>query len=397
MIHKITIENYFSIAEEQTVDFGIAANVPDLSCFVPSRANHEKRLPTIIGFFGANASGKSTVLRSVVSILSFVSDSFFLKPDGIIPYFVSYASGDWLEKPTKISIEFDCPLPEGNQEYLFKYQLTVLPGKYGSARSVGMESLFYKPHGKWKNLFERDGQKFRFGKEFGISDNDQRVEFIRPNASLVNALAQFNHRESQLFLQYVLSTQKNITTFGIVSDHTDKVVDFYKSNPELLENLRGEIRRVDIGVESVDIVEGKDGSFLAFQHNGLTLPLILDDESNGTQQFIRIFPKIKNALDTGSLAIIDELDSVLHPSLINEIFSWFNDPYRNANKAQLLFSAHNPALLDALQKEQVFLTEKKSPEATRVYGAKDIKGLRREPSLSKKYLSGELGAIPVIG
>ena len=96
-------------------------------------------------------------------------------------------------------------------------------------------------------------------------------------------------------------------------------------------------------------------------------------------------------------AVIDELDTDIHPLLVPELFRWFYDKERNKHGAQLLFTAHNPAILNDLEKEQVFFTEKPSGQPTRIYGAREIKGLRREPSLMKKYLSGELGAVPHIG
>jgi hypothetical protein len=79
------------------------------------------------------------------------------------------------------------------------------------------------------------------------------------------------------------------------------------------------------------------------------------------------------------------------------LFRWFEDSARNPKVAQLLFTAHNPALLDDLEKEQAYFSEKSYGKSTQVYGAKDIKGLRREPSLMKKYLLGELGSVPNIG
>ena len=92
-----------------------------------------------------------------------------------------------------------------------------------------------------------------------------------------------------------------------------------------------------------------------------------------------------------------EIDSDSHPFLLPELFRWFNDPLRNKHGAQLFFTAHNPSLLDDLEKEQVFFTEKPYGKSSVVYGARDIEGLRREPSLMKKYLSGALGAVPHIG
>jgi AAA15 family ATPase/GTPase len=117
----------------------------------------------------------------------------------------------------------------------------------------------------------------------------------------------------------------------------------------------------------------------------------------GTRRFIEIFPHLKYVLDFGGLAVIDALDTDIHPLLIPELFRWFYDHQRNPHGAQLLFTAHNPAILDELEKEQVFFSEKPAGKPTRIYGAADIKGLRREPSLMKKYLSGELGAVPHIG
>jgi hypothetical protein len=70
---------------------------------------------------------------------------------------------------------------------------------------------------------------------------------------------------------------------------------------------------------------------------------------------------------------------------------------RNPYGAQLFFTAHNPALLDVLEKKQIFFIEKPCGKSTYVYGARNIKGLRREPSLMKKYIAGELGAVPHFG
>ena len=58
------------------------------------------------------------------------------------------------------------------------------------------------------------------------------------------------------------------------------------------------------------------------------------------------------------MAVIDELDTDIHPLLIPELFRWFYDTERNPKGAQLLFTAHNPAILDELEKEQVLFFRK---------------------------------------
>jgi len=164
-----------------------------------------------------------------------------------------------------------------------------------------------------------------------------------------------------------------------------------------LARLNKELRRLDIGLESMVVEQSDQGLFAKLYHVGLDDFIFLAEESSGTQRFIEIFPRLHYVLETGSIAIIDEIDTDLHPLLLPELFRWFGDPERNPRGAQLFFTAHNPGLLEDLEKEQVFLTEKPSGQATRVYGARDIQGLRREPNLMRKYLAGELGAVPRIG
>src|SRR6185437_6723469 len=109
MIYKIIIENFFSIADAEELTFEVPDNAPDLLCFRTSRSNDDIRLPTVIGFFGPNASGKSTILRAAVSAIMFALHSFDWI-DQINLLFQSYRRKDWWDKPTKITIEFDSQL-----------------------------------------------------------------------------------------------------------------------------------------------------------------------------------------------------------------------------------------------------------------------------------------------
>ena len=50
MIHKITIENFFSIADIQELIFEVPRNAPDLACFKSSRSKEDVRLPTVVDY-----------------------------------------------------------------------------------------------------------------------------------------------------------------------------------------------------------------------------------------------------------------------------------------------------------------------------------------------------------
>jgi uncharacterized protein len=395
MIHSIEIENFFSVADRQKMDFRVPGNAPDLGCFRDSRAVPSQRLPLIIGIYGPNASGKSTVLRAITATAWFIQHSFSLPPGEAIPLFNPHAHNNWWSRASRIIIESDGWL--GDTAAVFRYELHIAhePNKYGS--EINYELMSYAPKGKFRRIFERHQQKFTFGKEFDISNGDSRIQSIRPNASVISTLAQLNHKLSSNFILSLQRLQTNIVGLGKGNGGLNNALSYYAQRPEYLQRLNRELSRLDLGLEEMKIHPGNTGPIATFKHFGLDCDIVLAQESAGTRRFIEVFPFLHFVLDTGGVAVIDELDSDVHPLVIPELFRWFYDKQRNPKSAQLLFTAHNPAILDELEKEQVFFSEKPNGKPTRIYGARDIKGLRREPSLMKKYLSGELGAVPHIG
>ena len=136
---------------------------------------------------------------------------------------------------------------------------------------------------------------------------------------------------------------------------------------------------------------------MIFEHQGLDVPVVLEAESAGARNMARMFPLINYVLETGGLAIMDSLDSDFHTELVLEILSWFRRKETNPNNAQLICSLHNPAILDDLEKEEVYIVEKDRGGVTRAYGLRDVQGLRRGGSLQKQYRGGSLGGLPTFG
>lgn len=395
MIHKLGIENFYSIADAQELTFRVPQNAPDLPCFKKSNSDSSFRLPSVIGFFGANASGKTNVIRAIISAVVFACNSFDSKAFELSALFQPYRQQEWWHKPSKISIEFEGRLNENMPLEIFRYELHIghQAEKLFNDRFVEYEMLSYSPKGKSRRLFERHEQIFKFGKEFNIQDHsDPRIASIRSNASVLSTLAKFNHK-----LATDLVAQLQLIQGSIAPNDMNQILSIYENDKECFEELNRELRRLGIGLESMSIEPSSQGLFATFQHARLDQPILFNDESTGTQRFIENFWRLFIALKKGGVVVIDELDIHLHPLLLPEIFRWFYHPDRNPHGAQLIFTAHNAALLNELEKEQVYFAEKTIGHASHVYGARDIKGLRREPSLLKKYLSGELGAVPHIG
>ena len=120
-----------------------------------------------------------------------------------------------------------------------------------------------------------------------------------------------------------------------------------------------------------------------------------EDESGGTRRLLMILNPIFNALDHGTLVLIDELDAGLHTQVAEAIFAMFADPEWNPKGAQLVATTHDTNLLQtsALRRDQIWFTEKDAEGASQVYPLTDFRTRKRD-DLENAYLEGRYGAVP---
>ncbi|MFZ1414856.1 MAG: ATP-binding protein [Defluviicoccus sp.] len=395
MIHRIEIENFGSIREAQILDLALPATTPVMDRFVPSPGAPNFRLPTVVAFFGPNAAGKSTVLRAVASTIEFVAHSFQWAPDAPIPGFQPFRSADWANRPTRITIDFDAEWL-GGKANVFRYHLALGHGERGAERVLA-EQLSVRQGRRFRALFRRDEQRLRCAAELHLPPSDSRLKAVRANASVVSAMAQLNHDWFRIVWRNIAPTPNNIA--GHQTDIPDMTlaIQYLYTDRRSFDALRLNISRIDLGIKDIVIEKTNAGLVAYFIHEGLERPVFLFEESNGTQSFVTMFPLLWFTLSTGRPALIDEFDVDLHPLLVPEILNWFQDPEINPRKSQLFLAAHNASIMDSLEKEEIFLVEKSRDGASSITALRDIKGVRREPSLQRKYLGGAFGAIPNIG
>jgi hypothetical protein len=221
---------------------------------------------------------------------------------------------------------------------------------------------------------------------------------LRKNASLTSTIAQIvGDSPVSVFLAWAMLIPSNLLHQKLEL-HEAAMVQYYAAHPEILQHLNQVINRVDLGLHSVSLSPLPSGPLgVFFAHKGLDFPLVFQSQSEGTKSFVKEFPLIKEALIMGGVAVIDELDSTIHPILLPEILRWFYDKETNPHDAQLWISGQSASLLEELRKEEIFFTEKDEKGRTRVYGLKSIEGVRRVDNFYQKYLGGVYGAVPRIG
>ena len=371
------------------------------------------RLPTVVAFVGPNASGKSTVLRAITSCIWFALSSSDLDADEVIPAFQCHLAEDWLHAPIRISIDFDAlwvaDLAADNaalgsmdrqRAALFRYELDLQPDRHsGQASTVLREALSYRPKGRFRRIFEFvKGQKPYLGSEMKMSPGDARLQAVKHNGSFISTLAKLNHPLMQIVNQDLRQIYSNAWKSSRVPFDIDGITKYYRDNPTVIEELRRELRRIDVGIRNVQLQESPGiQPYFVFEHASLAQPLTLDQQSAGTRHFLVVFPTIYYILQTGRIGVFDDFDADFHPDLAAELLDWFRSDARNRHDAQIFLTLHNVAVLEGLEKEEVFLVQKSAAGATTLYGAQDIIRLRRDVSLERKYRSGVLGALPKIG
>jgi uncharacterized protein len=303
------------------------------------------------------------------------------------------------------AVNFSEPAEQWNDFCRYAYEVSFRSEASSSGlirrpRTVISESArqWPGPSGKSVRVFERNERgEVAASKTFGLNGYQKVVDKVRSNASVISTLVQFDHKPSLLMRDLARRVLSNILIEKV--ELTDDVVlrTAYAPNQPLLEALNRDIERIDLGIRAMRIVPGTQGPLAQFDHYGLSDPVPMHLESHGTRQFIRIFPTIAQALAIGGVAVIDEFDQSIHPSILPEIIRWFHDPVRNPHDAQLWVTCQAASLLEDLQKEEVFFCEKSHEGRTRIYGLRDVQAVRRTDDFYKRYLGGVYGAVPNVG
>ncbi len=394
MLRKLTVENFFSIREAQTLDLTIARNAPDPDGrFATPIEGPGARFPKVVALFGANASGKTTVLRAVNFLVQFIRNSVDWEPNSPLPY-LSFQTRDWIGAPAKFRVELDAQVLEHAGRVLYVYELELAP----DGKSVLMESLKYYPEGRQRWLFRRDASGITAGKDFNLPNNDPVRTKIRENASVISVLAKFNHDFSLALFHNLSGVYCNVAMLGEpLKAREGDITKWYAQTDDALKALNKEIRRFDLGIEEVVLTPTVNGVRPQFLHAGLEGLLAYEFESQGTTRFYNIFPYLYHVLSSGGLAVMDEFDNDIHALLMPELINLFQSRETNPNDAQILMSCHNPSVLECLSKEEIYFTEKDSLGGTEIYGLKDVQDVRRDANLYAKYLAGVFGSVPRIG
>jgi predicted ATP-binding protein involved in virulence len=140
---------------------------------------------------------------------------------------------------------------------------------------------------------------------------------------------------------------------------------------------------IDILRRPVNSCKGENETILPFEQ-----------ESSGTQKMILMLPTLVKALQNGTIFIIDDIETHLHPAIVKFIITMFDDPEYNRKNAKLIFTSHNVNIFDYLNKENIVIIRKNDGESFLVPLKNDTE--YSKGNIKNEFVRGVYGSFPNI-
>lgn len=403
MIAEIKFKNLLSFRDETIFSFE-ADNSKDMDSYHVVEIVPGVRLLKLAVIYGANASGKSNFIAVCDFIIDFLTRVPHTKKDetGIVPFLLDDESN---HETSDFNISFYV-VRENQQPVKFIYSLSL------TQSHIEKESLAYYPSQQPAMIFERSMKHgvsdIKFGTKVKLSPAAREEISLKclPNMSVFAAYMQVNVSVPEI--EDVLAFFRTrmmpaVTPFTLFDSYAKR----YMKNSDSGEYVLRYLQEADFNINNIitredDASRGAGGDFI-FQHKvrnrqGVNAFYEFPGayESRGTIRTMGIAWCVREVIENNGFLSIDEIESSLHPKLIEYIIERF---LKESNYAQMLLTTHYDGLLaeeDLLRKDNVWFTEKHDDGATTLYPLTDFKGLNRISSLQKAYKFGKFGAVPNI-
>jgi energy-coupling factor transporter ATP-binding protein EcfA2 len=372
-----------------------------------------ERVLTVAGIYGPNASGKSNVLDALAWLSMAVATSLRGWEEHVPRDVHRFGKGP--VSPT----EFDLDVVADGVR--FAYRLEV------DDSTVLFETLDSYPEGRRRSLFTRRKNEIDFRR--GLDGTRGIRDLLTPTTLALSAGrrvgdAAFKSVGRAVARMRVLGLPRRRVRGASGVHPFDPTIRLLSGGdePDQLQLLLGVpedrpadtdasgvldlLRFADPGIDDYVINQERFGHpggsrrhlGLVHRREGEPVTFDLEDESAGTQTWFRLIGPAFAALKFGRVLLLDEIDASLHPRLSVRLIEIFQDPQTNTRGAQLVFTSHDTSLLNSLNRDEVWLTEKAPDAATRLVGLAEFGGdrVRKSLNLERAYLQGRFGAVPEV-
>ena len=400
MIINFSIQNFGSIKDKQTLSFEADASQHLEDTYVVHTAG--KRLLKLALIYGANASGKTTVLKALDFLRDLVVNPKEKKTD-ILDFSPHLFDAQTPQQPTELSIEFV------HEEVCYQYEIAF------THQAIISEALYIDTFERvliYSRTTDIEEQltKISFGDKITIDKNAQKVLELNTlwNNTVLGGFLKTNINLEEFrrvadwfgnYLKSIIAPQTQLDSYV-----TSKIDDKKITKDEILEILK----KADFNIS--DMIVRKKEEFvqkylprffkvqegrIIFQHkiDNVFYSLPMEKESEGTKRFYGFAGLLTLLIKTPTIFPIDELESSLHPDLYTHFLLSF---LQNAQHSQLIATTHNRELLgdtDIFRNDVIWFTNKGEDCATQLYSLADF-DTSAIKNILNAYKIGKFSAVP---
>jgi AAA15 family ATPase/GTPase len=406
MLISFYVENFLSIKER--VELNMLAVEHDKSLpenIITAHLNRSKPRPVNLlksaVIYGANASGKTNVLKAIRTFCRFIIASVQNtgKPIPFTPFALDPA---WKERPSS----FEMSLIEKGTRYRY--------GLSATDSFIHNEYLYATDKAGERKIFERHGapnsaeQQYEYGP---TGKSLQKVmQFVRSDSLLLAVGASYNNEDCWTFWSSIgmfSSSGLNLDMRKTCISKVVKTEEHVKILSEIAKYLGFGFSRLSMQHSGLGRAgelycgESSEPEIIFSYTDSKGNEILLDEntQSDGTVIFINLLADILAERNNagGSIIFLDEVEASLHPLLCEALFRFVHT--LPSNNVQIICTTHNTQLLnsDLFRRDQIWLTEKNQVGATDLYSLADFKDKpRKDARWGKQYLEGRFGGLPVL-
>lgn len=414
MLVEFRVKNFRSLRDEQVLSLVAAKDKTlEVTHTIATGIGAAPVLLRSAAVYGANASGKSNLIKALQYMRGVVAESATAIQPGqtfaVQPFRLDASSAS-------LPSEFEVTFLLNGIRYQYGFAMTA-------QRIVKEYLLVYKAF-KPQRWFDRqfDANTGVDVYDFGPGLKGAKAVWegaTRPNSLFLSMAVQLNSEALRpvfdWFLNHLVIFNEDAQLNPQISiqmlkqnDGRKEICDFLSAADISIANIEVETRKVAGQRVHFDLVAGKtevraeevEEHQLRFHHVTSQGKAVFNlmDESNGTRNLLFLAGPVLDILNKGLTLVIDELDTSLHTLLVRELVRLFHRPDLNQQGAQLIFTTHDTSLLDApdlFRRDQIWFVEKNADQSSSLIGLSEFSP-RKNEALERGYLMGRYGGVPFL-
>lgn len=392
MIQELKIKNFKSFRDEAELSFEPTGE----DCYNSTLTMPDGvKLLRFAVVMGANASGKSNLLEAIEFLRRLWNNLPSSNDEGtdVQPFLLR---NNALSFDTEIELKF---YVEGIRYW---YKLTINPEK------VCTESLYIYLTNRPTKIFSRgdsDGISKLYFNSAVVKLTPAETEVMTMNC-LRNMSVLAVLKKVNVFVPYLSKMRSWVDTRllplqsgaleNISSDAKKKIAD----SDDFKEYLIRFAKEADFNISDIKVQKMAALFAHTVEKNNSEENFFLPEscQSAGTKRMVEIESMIYSQLQREAFLSIDEIESSMHPNLMEYILAKFvNTPH---NQSQLLVTTHYDPILkdidDIFGKDSVWFTEKGKDGNSTLFSLADFCGLNKLSSIHRAYMNGRFGALPKV-